>query len=369
MKPSLLWDAGPGEIRAGLVDDGRLVELRLIRLRRGEKPLFAAGEHYTARILSRLGSKGALVTLGGGQEAILSPAPSLAEGELVAVEMVRSAVPEPGQWKLPKVRLLEGVESAKEPCWHFSAEPWELFLRRHAGLVASIACPNAQTANEVAALLGSAAPVISVDPGAISEADFETLLDETVQGEFPIENGQLTIERTRAMTVIDVDGTASALNLNMSATAEIARLLRLLDIGGPIGIDFISMNSRAARIQVDAALADACGPLGGHERTAINGFGFCQVIRPRTGPSVPELLCGTTPQRLSLESRAIGLLRQAGRSQGIGARRLVAPVPVIDIIRQWPEEVSALQFSLGAAIELVPDASATGYGHVHVIQG
>ena len=44
----------------------------------------------------------------------------------------------------------------------------------------------------------------------------------------------------------------------------------------------------------------------------MNGFGFAQIIRPRSGPSIPELLCTTTPGRLSPESRAVALLREAG---------------------------------------------------------
>jgi hypothetical protein len=79
-------------------------------------------------------------------------------------------------------------------------------------------------------------------------------------------------------------------------------------------------------------------------------------------------LCGTTQGRLSLESRAIALLRAAGRSIGHGKRQLVAPPAIIDLIKQWPEEAGALRHSIGVEIELVSDSSAIGYGHVHVSQ-
>ena len=100
----------------------------------------------------------------------------------------------------------------------------------------------------------------------------------------------------------------------------------------------------------------------------MNGFGFVQIIRPRSGPSIPELLCTTTPGRLSLESRAVALLREARRSTGHGKRQLVAPPAVIDLIRQWGAELASLKKSLGTEIELVADPSAFGYGHVHVSQ-
>ena len=235
-------------------------------------------------------------------------------------------------------------------------------------MVSAIICPDAATANEVETVVGPAVPT-SVNPGAIEDADFDTLLEQAVSGEFAIAGGALFVERTRAMTIIDVDGTADAVALNRAAASSIPNILRLLDIGGPVGIDFVSMRSRADRLEIDAALADASTQLGQHERTAINGFGFAQIIRPRSGPSVPEILCGTTPGRLSLESRAIALLRAVGRSQGTGPRRLFAQPAIIDLIRTWPEETRALEFSLGAPLELVSDPGATGYGHVHVTQG
>jgi ribonuclease G len=368
VKPILLWDAGPGGIRVALTLQGSITAFRLIRFRRPEVVLVASGERYTARIVSKLTVDTALVTIGNGVEALLSGAVALAEGSLIAVEMVREPIPEPGRWKRAKVRALQGVSPASEPTWQPNDEPWEQFLKVHAPLVESIICPNAGVALEVERLLGPSAPPVQVDPSAIEEADFDSLIDQAVSGLFPIKDGLISVERTRAMTMIDVDGTASPLALNLAAARAIPLLLQRFDIGGPVGIDFLTLKSRAERAQVDAALAEASSILGAHERTAMNGFGFCQIIRPKRVPSVIEILCGTTPGRLTLESRAIALLRQAGQSQGFGARQLIAPPSVIELIRTWPEEIGALTFSLGAPIELVSDASASGYGLVHVKQ-
>jgi ribonuclease G len=207
-----------------------------------------------------------------------------------------------------------------------------------------------------------------IDPEVINNADFDALIDQVLSGEFPIPGGMLSIERTRAMTMIDIDGSGDALAINRAAAMEIPRLLRLLDIGGQIGVDFLGLRDKAERQQLDAVLAESCAALGPHERTAVNGFGFLQIVRPRSRPSIPEILCGTTPGRLSLESRAVALLRDAGRSVGHGKRQLVAPPAIVDLIRQWPEETEALRYSFGVAIELVPDSAAIGYGHVHVSQ-
>jgi hypothetical protein len=365
-KPILLWDAGPGEIRAGLVDDGKLTEFRIIRLRRGEKALYQAGERYTARIIERTG-RTAIVDL-GLEQSLLDPAPNgYNAGQLVSVIMTRSRIPEPGRWKPAKVRLTEDPAPAHtEPCWHFSAEPWELYLRATAPHVTAIICPDAVVARDVERLV---ATPVRVDPQLIADAAFDEIIDNAISGQFALDGqGALSIERTRAMTMIDVDGMGDGEALNIAAARAVPGLLRLLDIGGATAIDFVSMENRTARQNVADAFDAAATNLGQHERTAVNGFGLMQIIRPRIGPSVPEILCETTPGRLSLESRAIALFREAGRSQGFGPRRLIAPPAIIDLIRTWPEETAALCFSLGAEIELVPDSGAVGYGHVHVAQ-
>jgi ribonuclease G len=369
VKHDLLWGAGPGEIRAGLVEDGNLAEFRLVRLRRNEEMLLVAGERYTARLISRTGNGLALVDIGAGQTATLRNPPPLPEGALIEVEMVRAPYAEPGNWKLPSVRYLPDISPVhQQGTWHFSAEPWELFLLDHAPLVDTIICPDIGSAGEVREVLGADAPAIRAEPGRIEDADFDSLIEQAVSGIFPLPDGVLTIERTRAMTMIDIDGSVDGETLNLQAAREIPRLLRLLDIGGQVGIDFVAMESKAARQAVIAALDEASHPLGAFERTAINGFGFCQIVRRKTGPSVPELLCGARRAALSDESRTIALLREAGRSTGFGPRRLVAPPAIIDLIKKWPEETAALRSSLGVEIELVSDPAAIGYGHVHVSQ-
>jgi ribonuclease G len=366
MTKQLLWDAGPGECRAGLVEDGALVEFRIIRNRAPEQALIAAGESYTARLVERMGSGQALVDLGGGKQAMLQPCPALPIGSLIEVEMIRAPIPEPGQWKLPKVR--EQVDTplrSREPGWHMRGEPWELFLAHWAPSIDEIVCVDSMMALDVERALGESV-VVRIDPAAIEAADFDSLIEAATIGSFPIVGGALHIERTRAMVMIDIDGTLDALSLNLAAAAEIPCLLRLLDISGPVGIDFVAVSNRADRLAVGEALDQAAAGLDGCDRTAINGFGFCQLIRPRVRASIPEILCGTRVGTLSTESLAVALLRAAGRSVGHGPRELVGPPRVIDLIKAWPHEIAALRSSLGVAIELVSDSAATGYGHVHV---
>jgi ribonuclease G len=367
MTRSLLWDAGPGEVRAGLIEDSTLTEFRIIR-NKGQGPLLAAGEYYTARIIEHIGRGRAKIMIGSNQQAILEQSHDVAVGTVIAVKMTRAPIAEPGRWKLPQVRLAPEIPPQPDIGWHYSAEPKDRYLCQISAHIDAIICPDAMIANAVRAMLSDTNISVTINPATIAEANFDSLIDQAIYGEFPIKEGMLSIERTRAMTMIDIDGAGDPFRLNIAAAVEIPRLLRLLDIGGQIGVDFLAMKNRAQRQEIDAVLNNACQMLGRHECTAINGFGFAQILRPRPRPSVAEILCGTTLGRLSVESRAIALLRDAKRSVGHGPRQLVAYPAIIDQIGKWPDEVSALCACLGVAIELVPDASVSGYGYVHVNQ-
>ena len=91
--------------------------------------------------------------------------------------------------------------------------------------------------------------------------------------------------------------------------------IRRLDIGGSIGIDFPTVGGKAAR-QAAAEAIDATLPQP-FERTAVNGFGFVQIVRPRLRASLLEL----AQDRAAFEARA--LLRRAA-FEPAGAKRLVA---------------------------------------------
>lgn len=365
MTRALLWDAAPGEIRAGVIEKGKLAEFRIFR---PHFPLLVTGLHYTARIVQRQAAGKAIVEIGRNLEAILENTPDVPEGALLAVELIRAPIPEPGRWKMAVARPVPECAPLLQSGVHAGESPKARFLMRMAGGTGRIVCGSPLVVRDLQSEPAAAGLSLSIDAKAIEDADFDSLIDQAVRGEYVIPNGMLSIERTRAMTMIDIDGSGDPAALNMAAAREIPRLLRLLDIGGQIGIDFLAMADRKARQSVDTELANACTALGPHERTAINGFGFAQIVRPRTGPSIPEILCETIAGRPSAASRAAMLLRVAARSSGHGARQLVAPPAIIDTLRHWPDELEALRSALGVAIELVSDSSISGYGHVHVSQ-
>lgn len=349
MSRTLVWDAAPGETRCLLLEHGAPVELHLIRSV-AEPQRARAGSQHNARLVSRLGNGRGLIKLDSGEEALLHPVPQMAEGAALSVIITRESLPEPGQWKRALARPADG-----------DAPPPLAGLPAHLAEVDEVIC-----ATPLPLPPALAHTPHRIDMALVADADIDVLVEAARTGLIDFPGGALSIERTRAMTMIDVDGSLAPLALNCAAAAAIGRALRLFQITGPIGIDFVGMASKADRQAVDAALGAALAPLGPLERTALNGFGFAQIIRPRNGPCVPEQLCGTTPGRLSVESQALALLREAARSTGIGPRTLTARPVVIDLLRRWTDVVAEVERWTGAPLNLVSDAGVQGYGHVHV---
>jgi ribonuclease E len=117
--------------------------------------------------------------------------------------------------------------------------------------------------------------------------------------------GSLIIERTEALTVIDVNtgknvGSSSledtVFENNLEAAEEIARQLRLRDIGGIIVIDFIDMEVKTNRQAVLAAFKAALA----RDKTPtqvfdISELGLVEMTRKRVGEGLVETLSDTCP--------------------------------------------------------------------------
>ncbi len=110
--------------------------------------------------------------------------------------------------------------------------------------------------------------------------------------------GELVIERTEAMTVVDVNtakntGThnleETALDTNLEAAVEIVRQLRLRDVGGIIVIDFIDLRDKKSRTvlmkEFRAALAQDATKTQVED---ISTFGVVQLTRKRIGEDLSE---------------------------------------------------------------------------------
>lgn len=324
-----LYEAGIGEARAALVEDGEILEARIER--EGEGP--RVGAIVGARLAEAgKGGKGALVTLDwpDSPQATLAGLPSSTSiGARLTVEITRMALRERGRDKAARARMAEaGADIADGP---------DLRARIAAG----------------------GDPVIEMRPTSgdlLEAAGWSELIDSVRSGHWPFDGGALWVDATPAMVLIDIDGDGDVLTLALAGARAAAAAIRRCDIGGSIGIDFPSVADRAGRQAIDAAI-DSALPQP-FERTAVNGFGFMQIIRRRDRPSLIEQI------RLDpVATDAALLLRQAERASGTGALTLTARTSVIDHIAAHPHWTDALQKRTGRAVHLIADPAMKGAGH------
>ena len=110
--------------------------------------------------------------------------------------------------------------------------------------------------------------------------------------------GSIVIDPTEAMTAVDVNSARStkgkdiedtAFQTNLEAAKEVARQLRLRDVGGLIVIDFIDMSETSNQEKVENAFRKAVH--GDRARVQISGisrFGLLEISRQRLRPSLNE---------------------------------------------------------------------------------
>ncbi len=166
---------------------------------------------------------------------------------------------------------------------------------------------------------------------------WEEVWDAASVGQIDFAGGSILISVTPAMTLIDIDGAGSPQELSLAAIPAIAQALRWFDIGGSIGIDFPTVADKAGRKAVDTALAAALNDWP-HERTAMNGFGFVQLVARLEGPS---LLHRFAASRVGACARSA--LRRAEMAQGHGRMVLITVHPALKskLKEEWLVELAA----------------------------
>jgi hypothetical protein len=316
-----LHEEGIGESRAILVEEGEILEAAI------ELPGTArVGAVETGR-LTEIHSSGlrGIVSVEKGPVLVEPLPPALTQGLEVRVEIVREAIAEPGKPKLARGRITDEAE-----------RPAPSLRERAAGVVL----------------------LRPTDPDRFEEAGWSELIEEARTGEILFPGGSLRMSLTPAMALFDVDGGLPPAELAIAGATAAARAVRRLGIGGSIGVDLPTVPSKAARQRAAEAL-DAILPQP-FERTAVNGFGFLQVVRRRERESIPELLRSDPAG-----AAARALLRRAERTPGAGTRLIVAAPPVVARIEAQPEWLDALARRTGAAPRLRADGSLTIWaGHV-----
>ena len=307
--PDWLIERGIGETRAVRLEAGEIVGARI--LLDGAAP---AGEILPAR-LRRTGVP-AIAEAAGQQYLLPKGAPGLTEGASVQIEVTREIIPGAEPWKRPLARLADG--------WERTAQPLD------------------------GKVLPYPAPV-----DRLRDSGWDDLLDEARSGLVAFAGGELRVSLTPAMTLIDVDGHLPPHDLAAAGAKAAAGAILRHGIGGSIGIDLPTLSGKAQRQAVGEAIDQALPQP--FERTAMNGFGFLQIVRPRRHASLFELAA----DRATFEARA--LLRQSALGPP-GAKRLVAHPAVIAVLESRSDWLDALARQIGGAVALRSDPSLPIHG-------
>ena len=176
----------------------------------------------------------------------------------------------------------------------------------------------------------------------------DTQLDNMHTRSYPIAGGQVTVEITKALAAIDVDAgdlgsgssKTSVLEVNKRSAAEFVRLCRLLDLGGNIVVDFVSMGNAKSRKVIQDYLKEqfVLRDMAKVEVFPMSRFGLLEINRERRGAMIHELMeyPAYVAGRILLE-----IWRERG---GLGDIYVDAATEVADVLKQCVTTDAALAY-------------------------
>ena len=206
------------------------------------------------------------------------------------------------------------------------------------------------------------------------ESQIETAFEHEVR--LP-SGGAIVIDRTEALVSIDINSSRAtqggdieetALNTNVEAADEIARQLRLRDLGGLIVIDFIDMTPSRNQREVENRLREALKMDRARVQVGrISRFGLLEMSRQRLRPSLEESIQTTCPRCKgegsirNVESLSLSILRLIEEeAMKENSARIEAQLPLYVatfLLNEKRTAVSEIEARHGIHVVLVPNPS------------
>ncbi len=204
----------------------------------------------------------------------------------------------------------------------------------------------------------------------------ESQIESAFQREVQLPSGgSIVIDPTEAMISIDINSARAtkgsdieetALNTNLEAAQEIARQLRLRDIGGLIVIDFIDMSPVKNQREVERCLSEALQQDRARVQIGrISRFGLLEMSRQRLKPSLGESSQETCPRcsgvgRIrGIESLALSIFRlieEEATKESTSQVQAFLPVDVATfLLNEKRKIIAAIEKRRKAKVVLIPN--------------
>jgi ribonuclease E len=204
------------------------------------------------------------------------------------------------------------------------------------------------------------------------EHQIETAFSRTVN--LP-SGGAIVIDHTEALVSVDVNSARStrgsdieetATRTNLEAADEIARQMRLRDLGGLIVVDFIDMEESKNRREVETRLRDALrSDRARVQFSTISKFGLLEMSRQRLRPALSEgnhitcPRCNGTGHIRDTESSALQILRivqEEALKDNTAAVHVQVPVEVTSfLLNEKRTEITKIELKQRVTVLLVPN--------------
>ncbi|MEW9798691.1 ribonuclease E [Alteromonas sp. CYL-A6] len=216
------------------------------------------------------------------------------------------------------------------------------------------------------------------DVPLFSHYQIESQIESAFQREVRLPSGgSIVIDPTEALTSIDINSARAtkggdieetALNTNLEAADEIARQLRLRDLGGLVVIDFIDMTPVRHQREVENRLKEAVrSDRARIQLGRISRFGLLEMSRQRLRPSLGESahhVCprcsghGTIRGTESLALSILRILEEESIKDNTGQIEAQLPVPVATyLLNEKRKAIQTLEKRHGVSLLLLPNAN------------
>ena len=194
----------------------------------------------------------------------------------------------------------------------------------------------------------------------------ESQIETAYQREVVLNNGgSITIDQTEALVAIDINSSKAtggadieetALKTNLEAAKEVAKQLRLRDIGGLIVIDFIDMGSlRNKRAVEDLMLESISLDRAKTQVGRISRFGLLEMSRQRLRPSLQERW---TQDIGSLSTAVLRLIEEeAGKKKSGEVRAVVSSDMSVFLLNERRSRINEIEERTSVRVVVISDTS------------